>query len=84
MTPAMREAVRWLQLHNGEGCFTKMERSQLGGTVLAAGELAPVSCLTWERLERLGLVERYGPKRQATGQPGRIRLTRAGLEFKRA
>src|SRR5690348_6453697 len=37
MTPAMKQALKWLNDRGGDGCFTKH------GVALAQGELAPVT-----------------------------------------
>ena len=57
MTPAQREALFWLQQHNGDGVFDKR------GVLLAAGESAPFMRSTWNALRDLGAVEMYGGRR---------------------
>jgi hypothetical protein len=53
MTPAMRQALRWLLEHNSDGVFDK------NGVLLAAGELAPFMRSTWNKLAAEGQVEFY-------------------------
>lgn len=66
MTPALKQALKWLSDHGGDGMFDK------NGVVLAAGESAPFRRSTWNALARLGNVEFYGGKR------GRSRLKVTG------
>lgn len=54
MTKAQKEALKWLTEHNGDGCFDRY------GTLIAAGEKAPVMRSTWNALRDAGLVEFYG------------------------
>lgn len=58
MTPAQREALLWLQEHNGDGVFDKC------GVLLAAGERAPFCRSTWNALRDAGAVEMYGTGRR--------------------
>lgn len=62
LTKAQVDALDWLREHNGEGTFTR------DGTLLAAGEIAPVMRTTWNILASVGAVEFYG------GKTGRARL----------
>ncbi|MBS7699196.1 MULTISPECIES: hypothetical protein [unclassified Chelatococcus] len=62
LTKSQVEALRWLREHNGEGMFTNV------GTLLAAGEIAPVVRSTWNALAQAGFVEFHG------GKSGRGRL----------
>lgn len=57
MTAAQTEALRWLREHNGDGLFDKH------GTLVAAGEVAPHTRSTWNKLRAAGLVEYYNGKR---------------------
>lgn len=68
ITGAQMSALRWLAHHGGDGMFDRAH----GNTVLAAGEISPVTRATWNGLVTTGLVERYGPKAR------RVRLTEAG------
>lgn len=69
MSPAQRQALKWLSEHNGDGLFDK------NGVLVAAGEKAPVMRLTWNALRDLGLVEFYGPEKKPRA---RARLTAEG------
>lgn len=70
LTQSAKDALRWLAKHNGDGLFDP------NGVVLAAGETAPFTRLTWNKLRDAGLVEFYNP----TGKGrGRLRLTDAGM-----
>ena len=69
LTPARRDALKWLAKHNGDGLFDR------NGVVLAAGESAPVMRGTWNALATDGFVEFYKP---GGSKRGRIRLTSAG------
>ena len=69
MTPAQRDALKWLREHNGDGCFDS------NGVALAGGELAPVTRSTWNALSAAGLVEFYNPANRGRG---RLRVTPAG------
>lgn len=64
MTAALRDALKWLAEHNGDGVFAK------DGVLLAGGERAPFMRSTWNRLRDLGRVEFYQGKR--------VRLTAGG------
>lgn len=72
MTPTMKEALKALVEHSGEGAIQK------NGTILAAGEVlgtAPeisFSSMTWLRLVSLGFIEGAGKNR--------IRATASGRE----
>lgn len=68
LTAAQKAALKWFDGHNRDGIRTRY------GTVVAAGEESPHGNATWPKLERLGLVERYGVRNR------RIRLTEAGLQ----
>jgi hypothetical protein len=63
MTPAQREALIWLQQHNGDGVFDKH------GVLLAAGESAPFMRSTWNALRDMGRVEMYDRKRVRVTRP---------------
>lgn len=63
LTPARRQALKWLREHNGDGLFGK------DGVLVAAGERAPFMRSTWNALRSAGLVEFYQKKR--------VRLVRA-------
>jgi len=67
ITDPMRGAAKWLAEHNGDGHVERW------GTIVAAGERAPIMVATWKRLQQLGFVEYYGRKR--------IRLTDSGKEL---
>jgi hypothetical protein len=64
VTAAMRRALVWLAAHNGEGCFDKR------GCILAAGERAPITRGTVNKLSLAGFIEPAGVNR--------IRMTAAG------
>ena len=68
LTKAQREAFKWLSDHGGDGCFDK------NGVVLAQGETAPVTRMTWNALERAGFVRFYGGKRDGGKGYGRIAI----------
>lgn len=53
MTKAQEAALAWLRERNGDGCFDR------NGVLLAAGERAPVTRATWNKLRDLGHVEIY-------------------------
>lgn len=59
MTEAQHNAVKWLREHNGDGHF-----GGRGGTLMAAGEIAPFMRSTWNALEKLGAVEFYQERRR--------------------
>lgn len=59
LTEAQREALKWLREHNGDGHF-----GGIGGTFMAAGEIAPVRRSTWNTLEKLRFVEFYSARRR--------------------
>lgn len=63
LTPAQREALIWLQQHNGDGVFDKH------GVLLAAGESAPFMRSTWNALRDMGRVEMYDRKRVRVTRP---------------
>lgn len=69
LTQPQREALKWLNDHNGDGMFDR------NGVLLAAGESAPHTRATWNRLQNLGMVDIYKPI--GTGR-GRCRLTENG------
>ena len=71
MTPAQREALEWLDRHNGDGVFM---RGGAGNTLIAAGEVSPVMRSTWNALAASNLVEFYGGKNNRS----RCRLTASG------
>lgn len=52
-TEAQRSALLWLRNRNGDGVFDR------NGVLVAGGERAPYMRSTWNRLEALGLIERY-------------------------
>jgi hypothetical protein len=66
VTPAQKDAVKWLRERNGDGLFDKC------GVVVAGGERAPVMRATWNALRDLGVVEFYGPAHKPRA---RLRLT---------
>lgn len=75
LTQPQRDALKWLEDHNGDGLFDR------NGVLLAAGESAPHLRSTWNRLRDLGMVEFYNP----TGKGrGRCRLTIAGRRIAQA
>lgn len=65
LTKAQEEALRWLRQRNGEGMFDR------NGVLLAAGELAPHTRTTWNRLREAGAVEIY---RDRLCGPSRVRI----------
>ena len=66
LSKSQKEALKWLQEHSGDGVFA------LNGTFLAAGEIAPHTRGTWNKLRDAGYVEFYKP----TGKGrGRMRLS---------
>lgn len=69
LTPAQRDALKWLAKRNGDGLFDR------NGVVLAAGESAPIMRSTWNALAADGFVEFYKPE---GSKRGRLRLTSAG------
>ena len=74
MTDAQKSALKWLREHGGDGCFDKH------GVAFAQGETAPVTRSTWNALEKLGLIEFYGGRRDGGRGYGRLRLTPKGQE----
>ena len=68
MTEAMRDALKWLSAHNGDGAFAGR-----GHTLIAAGEIAPFLRSTWNALLKSGHVEEYQGRK-------RIRLTELGRQ----
>jgi hypothetical protein len=52
MTNSQKAALKWLREHNGEGTFERSNHCVL----VAAGERAPFTRSTWNRLRDLGLV----------------------------
>lgn len=64
LSDAQRNAVNWLTEHNGDGHF-----GGRGGTLMAAGEIAPVRRSTWNELEKIGLVEFYSLRRRIRLSP---------------
>ena len=67
MTDAQKAALKWLNEHNGDGCFDRH------GVALAGGETAPFTRHTWNGLRDLGLVEFYNPAGKGYG---RLRVVR--------
>lgn len=70
LTDAQRQAIYWLNAHNGDGLIYR------GGTLLAGGVTAPYRNTTWAALCNAGMVEKYQGNR-------RIRLTEAGKQLVR-
>mgnify|MGYP001584239681 CR=1 FL=1 len=64
LTKAQQQACAWLLEHNGEGVWAK------NGTLLAAGEVAPVMRRTWNTLRDRGLVL-FKDRRMALTEAGR-------------
>jgi hypothetical protein len=62
MTPAMEKALEWFRKRGGDGMFDK------NGVFLCAGELAPHTRTTWNRLAKEGLVEFYNPTDKGRGR----------------
>lgn len=69
ITKAQRDALKWLDENHGDGMFDK------NGVVLAAGESAPVTRGTWNKLAASGHVEFYRP---VGSKRGRLRITDIG------
>lgn len=71
------KALDWLIQHNGDGAWA---RSGKGGTMLlAAGQVAPYTRVTFNKLRDAGLVEYYGGK----SNRARCRITDKGREAQR-
>lgn len=69
LTKAQSDALKWFREHGGDGMFDN------NGVLLAQGELAPHSRSTWNALDRAGLIQFYGGKRDGGRGRGRARLT---------
>ncbi len=69
LTKAQRQGLRWLASRGADGVFN------IYGVLVAMGETAPFTRMTWNSLERHGLAERYNPAKKGFG---RLRLTTAG------
>lgn len=79
LTNAQKEALEWLQKHNGDGLFDR------NGMLVAGGERAPFMRSTWNALRDAGLLEFYGKRPDGTGR-GRARIIKseaAGAELER-
>ena len=62
MTKAQKAALAWLHERGGDGIFDQH------GVLLASGESAPVTRMTWNALRDLGLVEFYKPTGKGRGR----------------
>lgn len=68
---SIHAALKWLIDHNGDGAFCVGGK---GGALLAAGETAPFTRSTWNKLRDAKLVQFYGGSAGAM----RCRITDAG------
>ncbi|EHK56832.1 hypothetical protein [Allomesorhizobium alhagi] len=59
MSPALRDALKWLADHGGDGVFADKSHQVL----YAQGDKAPFMRSTWNALCHLGRVEFYGNRR---------------------
>ncbi len=71
LTKSQAAAVKWLRERGGDACFDK------NGVALACGETAPFLRSTWNELQKAGLLEFYGGKRDGGRGYGRLRLSEA-------
>lgn len=71
LTKPQQRALRWLYNRSGKGVFTK------GQVLMASGDLAGVTRITWNALRDAGYVE-IGK----TGK-GRVEITEAGEQYTR-
>lgn len=68
LTKAQIEALKWLRDRGGDGIFDD------DGVLLAAGESAPHTRSTWNKLNAAGIVEFYGGRNGRS----RVRIVTAG------
>ncbi|XCG51143.1 hypothetical protein ABVK50_11995 [Mesorhizobium sp. WSM2240] len=59
MSPALRDALKWLAERGGDGVFADSSHQVL----YACGDKAPFMRSTWNKLSQLGRVEFYGNRR---------------------
>lgn len=68
LTAAQAAAMKWMKEHGGDACFDRH------GVAFAQGETAPFTRTTWNGLERAGLLQFYGGRRDGGHGYGRLRL----------
>ena len=68
LTKAQREALKWLADRGGDACFDKH------GVALAQGETAETTRMTWNALEKAGLIRFYGGVRDGGKGYGRLAI----------
>jgi hypothetical protein len=70
LAPALRDALKWLEEHGGDGVFGDRSHQVL----IARGENAPFMRSTWNKLSQLGHVEFYGKRRCRITHPKAERI----------
>ena len=68
LTKAQREALKWLADRGGDACFDKH------GVAFAQGETAETTRMTWNALEKSGLIRFYGGVRDGGKGYGRLAI----------